>query len=78
MIARRNFMPAGRVVYGPDHEPIMYEGTGPVIAESLKRKQALLVFVPLKDVGYFTALQSAQTEVIGDNGRVAIVAVTAR
>jgi len=72
------FYASGRVVYGQDHEPIMYEGTAPVVAESIARKQALLVLVPLKDVAYFTAQQSVQVDVIGDNGRVAIVAVRAR
>ncbi|MBC8030437.1 MAG: glycosyltransferase family 39 protein [Pyrinomonadaceae bacterium] len=72
------FYAGGRVVYGPDHEPIMYDGVASVVAESLTRKETLLVFVPLKDVGYFTALKSAQVDVIGDNGRVAILAVTAR
>lgn len=72
------FYAAGRVAYGPDLEAIMYDGVDSVIAESLARKEALLVFVPLKDVSYFTAIKSAQVDVIGDNGMVAIVAVKAK
>lgn len=72
------FYAAGRVAYDSDGEPIMYEGPAPVISESRKRKEALLVFVPLKDVSQLTGLESAHTDVIGNNGRVAMVAVTAR
>lgn len=72
------FYAGNRVVYGPDHEAILYDGTASVIAESLSRKEPLLVFVPLPDVGYFTSLKLAETDVIGDNGRVALVAVKAR
>jgi 4-amino-4-deoxy-L-arabinose transferase-like glycosyltransferase len=72
------FYAGGRVAYGPDLEAILYDGVASVIAESQARKEALLVFVPLKDVGYFTASKSAQVDVIGDNGMVAIVAVRAK
>ncbi len=72
------FYAPGRVAYASDGEPIMYEGPSAVISESRKRKETLLVFVPLKNVGQLTELESAHTEVIGDNGRVAMVAVTAR
>ena len=73
------FYAGGRVSYGPDNEPIMYEGAGEVIAESKARKETLLVFVPLKDVERLTALvEFAQTDVIGNNGRMALVAVTSK
>ena len=72
------FYAAGRLAYASDGEPIMYEGPSAVISESRRRKEPLLVFVPLKEVGQLTELASAQTEVIGNNGRIAMVAVTAR
>ena len=69
------FYAAGRVVYGADGEPIMYEGPLQVVGESQRRKDFVLVFVPLKEVSQLTGMASAQTDVIGNNGRYAIVAV---
>jgi hypothetical protein len=69
------FYAAGRVVYGADGEPIMYEGPFQVIGESQRRRDFVLVFVPLKEVSRLTGMASAQTDVIGNNGRYAIVAV---
>jgi 4-amino-4-deoxy-L-arabinose transferase-like glycosyltransferase len=71
------FYAAGRVVYGADGEPIMYEGPYQLIEECRKRKEALLTFVPIRDVNQFMEM-SSQAEVIGDNGRYAIVAVCTR
>lgn len=71
------FYAAGRVVYGADGEPIMYEGAGQVIFESRRRQDAILVFVPLAEVSQLATEASAQTEVIGNNGRYALVAVRA-
>lgn len=70
------FYAAGRVIYGADGEPIMYEGPLPAIAESEKRRESVLVFVPLKELSQLTGIASAQIDVIGNNGRQAIVAVT--
>ena len=72
------FYAAGRVVYRADGEPIMYEGPAQVIEESRRRKETLLTFVPLGELWQLTEMSSAQTEVIGDNVRDAIVAVRAR
>jgi 4-amino-4-deoxy-L-arabinose transferase-like glycosyltransferase len=72
------FYAAGRIVYGADGEPIMYEGPGQVIEESRTRKEALLTFVPVSEIRQWTEMSSAQTEVLGDNVRYAIVAVRAR
>jgi 4-amino-4-deoxy-L-arabinose transferase-like glycosyltransferase len=71
------FYAAGRVVYGTDGEPIMYEEPSRVIAESRRRKDFVLAFVPINQVRQLTGMASAQTEVIGNNGRYAIVAVRA-
>jgi 4-amino-4-deoxy-L-arabinose transferase-like glycosyltransferase len=71
------FYAAGRVVYGADGEPIMYEGPFQVVGESQRRRDFVLVFVPLNEVGQLTGMASAQTEVLGNNGRHAIVAVRA-
>jgi len=69
------FYAAGRVVYGADGEPIMYEGPAQVIAESQRRRDVVLVFVPLAEVSQLTGMASAQADVIGNNVRYAIVAV---
>jgi 4-amino-4-deoxy-L-arabinose transferase-like glycosyltransferase len=72
------FYAAGRVVYGSDGEPIMYEGPAQVIYECRQRKEVLLTFVPIEDVGSLTAVADVQAEVIADNTRYAIVAVRPR
>ena len=69
------FYAAGRIVYGPDGEPIMYEGPYQVIEESRRRQEPILVFVPLEELSWLTQMAPAQTDVIGNNGRYAIVAV---
>ena len=72
------FYAAGRVSYGADGEPIMYDGPDQLISESRKRGEVVLAFVPLQDVSQLTGMATAETEVIGNNGRYAIVAVRAR
>ena len=69
------FYAAGRVIYGADGEPMMYEGPLQVVAESQRRAEAVLVFVPLEQLSQLTGMASAQADVIGSNGRYAIVAV---
>jgi 4-amino-4-deoxy-L-arabinose transferase-like glycosyltransferase len=71
------FYAAGRVVYGADGEPIMYEAPWDVMQESLRRKEPVLAFVPLDDLDRVTKLPSAHSEVIANNGRYAIVAMRA-
>jgi 4-amino-4-deoxy-L-arabinose transferase-like glycosyltransferase len=71
------FYAAGRVVYGTDGEPIMYEGPAQIIEESRRRKESVLTFVPLAEVSQLTGMAAARAEVIGNNGRYAIIAVNA-
>jgi 4-amino-4-deoxy-L-arabinose transferase-like glycosyltransferase len=70
------FYAAGRVVYGPDHEPVMYQGIYQVIDESHARRQTVLFLIPLRDLDSLRQAESVQIDVIANNGRVAIVAVT--
>jgi 4-amino-4-deoxy-L-arabinose transferase-like glycosyltransferase len=72
------FYAAGRVIYDSDGEPVMYEGPLQVIAESQRRADFVLAFVPLKGVSQLTGMSSAETDVIANNGRYAIVAVKSR
>ncbi|HEX9544235.1 MAG TPA: hypothetical protein VF955_03565, partial [Pyrinomonadaceae bacterium] len=67
---------AGRVIYGGDHEPIMYDGIDQVIHESHLRKETVLFLIPLRDLDSLLQAQSIRTDAIANNGRVAIVAVT--
>ncbi|HLN97118.1 MAG TPA: hypothetical protein VK208_01420, partial [Pyrinomonadaceae bacterium] len=72
------FYASGRIVYEADGEPVMYEGPNRVIWESGQRRQSYLVFVPLEELNKLTEAAAVQTEVIGNNGRYAIVAVSPR
>ena len=72
------FYAADRVVYDAHGEPIMYEGPGQLVYEARRRGDAILAFVPIEDLKQLTSEKAAQIEVIGDNGRYAIVAVRAK
>jgi 4-amino-4-deoxy-L-arabinose transferase-like glycosyltransferase len=72
------FYAMGRIAYGVDGEPIMYESPKQVIDESARRSAALLCFVPVGEVNLLTGSDAARSEVIGNNGRYAVVAVRAR
>ena len=72
------FYAAGRVIYGPDHEPIMFESQAPVIAESLRRGVPLLVFVRVEDLIYVRDGDTADVDEIGNNGLLALVAIRAK
>lgn len=69
------FYAAGRVVYDTTGEPVMYEGVGQVVWESRQRQATILAFVPVKDVILFRELSSMRVDVVGDNGKFALVAV---
>src|SRR6185437_693450 len=66
------FYAAGRVVYGADGEPILYQGANQVFEECRKRGETLLTFVPIRDVNQFSEM-SSPADVIGSNDRYAIV-----
>jgi 4-amino-4-deoxy-L-arabinose transferase-like glycosyltransferase len=69
------FYAAGRVVYDADGEPKLYEGVRQVVGESRSRMATILTLVPVKEVTEFTQLSSVRVDVIGNNGKVALVAV---
>jgi hypothetical protein len=70
------FYAAGRIVYEADGEPVMYEGLGQIVSESRRRQTTILTMVPLKDVMQFKELSSMRVDVVGDNGRFALLAVS--
>ncbi|HWN10165.1 MAG TPA: glycosyltransferase family 39 protein [Pyrinomonadaceae bacterium] len=69
------FYAGGRVIYGSDQEPIMFESQAPAIAESLRRKEPLLVFVPLSELASLVEESPEYIDVIGDNGRIALIVI---
>jgi 4-amino-4-deoxy-L-arabinose transferase-like glycosyltransferase len=72
------FYAAGRVVYGPDGEPVKFEGAAQVAEVARQSQQPILIIVPVEHVHQLTELKTVQTEVIGDNGKISIVAVYVR
>jgi 4-amino-4-deoxy-L-arabinose transferase-like glycosyltransferase len=70
------FYAAGRVVYGEDHEPVMYDGIRHLVSESHQRRKTVLCLVPVGDLDTLGQAESIQIDVIANNGRTAIVAVT--
>jgi 4-amino-4-deoxy-L-arabinose transferase-like glycosyltransferase len=67
----------GRVSYWSDGEPIKLEGVTQV-ADAARRSGVVLCLVPIEYESQLTAYPWVQTEVIGNNGRVALVAARSR
>jgi len=72
------FYAAGRVIYGPEGEPLRFEDAGEVLAVARQAARPVLVIVPIEYVEQVTGLKSVWTRVIGDNGALALVAVNAK
>lgn len=66
---------AGRVTYGADGEPVMYIGLEQIGNEITRRGRPVLVFVPKQDADLFASQKTVRTDVIGNNGRHALIAV---
>ncbi len=71
------FYAAGRLDYGQDGEPVKLEGANQVADAAGRSGGAVLCFVPLQYEQQLTTYQRIRTEVIGNNGRVSLVAVSA-
>jgi len=69
------FYATGRIVYGADGEPLRLEGADQVRVAVRAAGKPILVLVPLVYVYQLTQLTTTRAEVLGDNGRMAIVAV---
>jgi 4-amino-4-deoxy-L-arabinose transferase-like glycosyltransferase len=67
-----------RVVYDDSGEPVFYEDPGQVLSESSRRSSPVLVFMRPKQLSVLSADPSARVEIIGNNGKLALVAVSAR
>lgn len=69
---------AGRLAYGPDGEPLKYEGSFESRDAARRSGVPILVFIHSKYVSQLTEYKEVETEVIGDNGVVTLVAVRVR
>ena len=70
------FYAAGRVAYGPDGEPVAFENAPQVLSAAVGHG-TILVFVP-REYDQLLTLKSSGAEVIGDNGKFVLVAVSGR
>lgn len=73
------FYAAGRVVRGANNDIMKFEGV-PEIAEAVRQRGGgpALVILPVEFVRLLTGYAPLKSEVIGDNGQVALVAVRLR
>jgi hypothetical protein len=69
---------AGRLQYGADGEPLRFEGATQVLEAARKSAGPVLVIVPTEYSSQLTTYAPLETEVIEDNGDVAVVAVRIR
>jgi len=70
---------AGRLIYDKARgEPWKFEGAGEVWEVAKQRGGTLLVIVPLEYAGQLLDFRPLETEVIGDNGTVVLVAARVR
>ncbi|MDQ3473166.1 MAG: glycosyltransferase family 39 protein [Acidobacteriota bacterium] len=67
------FYAAGRLAYGDDGEPIVFENAGQVMLEAYKRGP-ILILVP-REYDQLLRLKTLGAEPIGDNGRFVLIAV---
>lgn len=73
------FYAAGRLIYdGRDGEPYKFEGAGEVRDVLSARGGNVLVIVPLEYASQLLDFQPIQTELIGDNGHVALIGARLR
>jgi 4-amino-4-deoxy-L-arabinose transferase-like glycosyltransferase len=69
------FYASGRVAYGPEGEPIKFDNGSEVARQAQASRTPILVLVPLGSLSLLDGIQGVRATVIGDNGRVAIVAI---
>jgi 4-amino-4-deoxy-L-arabinose transferase-like glycosyltransferase len=72
------FYAGERVMREPNGEVVRFEGATQVLEAAGRSGGSILVFVPVEAVNQLTEYPSVATEIIGDNGTVALVAVRAR
>lgn len=70
------FYAAGRVVYNAEGQPLRFESALDVLNAARFHGSRVLVFVPLEYLYQLTSLPGAHIELIGNNGRMALVGVS--
>jgi hypothetical protein len=65
------------VVYGADGEVVTFDEVGQVLGEARRRGGSILVLLPVEALRDVTQLHTPELDVIGTNGRIALVAVKA-
>ncbi len=71
------FYAAGRVAYGSDGEPVRFESAYEVAKQARQTRGPILVIVPVDYTPQLTNIKGIQAEIIGNNGRAAVVVVRA-
>jgi 4-amino-4-deoxy-L-arabinose transferase-like glycosyltransferase len=72
------FYAGERVMRDASGEVVRFEGAAPVLEAARQNNGPLLVFVPLDGLGQLTDYPLLATEIIGDNGTVALVVVESK
>jgi 4-amino-4-deoxy-L-arabinose transferase-like glycosyltransferase len=71
------FYATGRLTYGDDGEPVKFEGAAQV-ADAARQTGAVLCLVPIEFESQVINLTGTDSEVVSDNGEVALLVVRAR
>jgi 4-amino-4-deoxy-L-arabinose transferase-like glycosyltransferase len=69
------FYAANRMMYGSDGEPVKLEGVAQVADAARRNGGVVLCFVPEEYEAQLTSYPAIQTDVVGNNGRVALLIV---
>jgi 4-amino-4-deoxy-L-arabinose transferase-like glycosyltransferase len=72
------FYAAGRIDYGADGEPVKYEGVGQVLNAARQNGGAVLCLIPVEYAPQLLKYQPADSELVADNGRHALIVVRAK
>jgi hypothetical protein len=72
------FYAAGRVVYDGGGEPVRFEGALDILEAAGKNRAPILVIVPIEYIYQLTGLPDARIDVVGNNGKLALVGVASQ
>ena len=69
------FYAANRITYGNDGEPVKFEGVAQVFDVARRSGGAVLCLIPSEYASQLLATKEANSELVGDNGRVSLILV---
>ena len=72
------FYGAGRLERAADGKQKRFDGTAEILREASAENKSVLVIVPLNELKYLTTSDLLKTEVLADNGELAVVAAEKR